>query len=170
MFMMRKLVVLAIVLMATSQAVSAKGRTSVTRTSPNHTEIVIHDTSPEAYRARRAQAKRAQARLDAKRRAARRREDERRRRAHELKVIRLKNASKTRTRSRTSTQQVARYTHHKRPSFFNGGRSTTLGFGFGNFGFGFGGFGGYGYGGFNRGFRYRGFNRGFNRGYRRGCR
>lgn len=172
-------------LLATTVGASAEGRTSIQRSSANHTTIVIHDTTPAAYKARKAQAQRAQERLDRRRQRAEELEDEKRRRAHELKVLRLKKPSQPTVQVITAkaeerAPEEPQETRPKRASFFNGGRSTMVpswnGYGFGNpvYGFGFPaygfGFPGYGfgpaYGGY--GYRNRGFRRG-NRGFRR-CR
>lgn len=172
--------ILSLLLAATS-VVSAEGRTSIQRSSPNHTTIVIHDTSPAAYKARSAQAKRAQERLDRRRQRAEQLRDEQRQRDHELKVLRLKNESKTTAQAtpkkEESSVEEPQQTRRKRSSFFNGGRSTMVpswnGYAYGGFGYpiGFGyGFGypAYGFGPAWGGYGFR--NRGFRgRGYR-GCR
>ena len=46
--------------------VQAEPQSSVTRTSANHTKIVIHDNSPQAAKERKEQARRARERLDLK--------------------------------------------------------------------------------------------------------
>ncbi len=174
---MKQTTILAILVLMASQAAVAQSRSSIRR-GANSTEIVIHNTSPEAYKARREQAERAQAKLDAKRERARQHAAEERQRAHELKVVKLKHRQE-------QAQKVAKveYEHHKKPSFFNGGQSTVFAGGFGpGFGFGFnpgfvGGYGygnygyrGYGYGFNNFGFRNAGFRRGFGRSHFRGRR
>lgn len=143
-----------------------KSRTSVTQTSPNHTEIIIHDYSPEAKRARRRHLENA-----------RRLRELKERRAHELELARIRASSGSRRsvsidlpansssvtsradRSDTlaSIRERQRRNAYKPPAFFNGGRFTGVAYGsFGNFGFP---------AGFNSGYRFN-FQRGFRRSYR----
>ena len=152
--------------LAVSTAADPKSRTSITRTSPNHTEIVIHDYSPQAKRERRRHLEQA-----------RRHRELKERRAHELKLarirassnsdIRVSTTSPTRTNRRrvggnfpalASIRERQKRNAYEPAPFFNGGRSTgfTYGGGLGNFGFN---------GGFSSGY---GFN--FSRGYRRSYR
>lgn len=135
-------------LLGLSQTTLAQGRTSVRHTSNNHTEIVIHDTSPEAYKARREQARRVQKRLDQRRQRAQRQRDEDRRRAHELKMLQLKSQAKPPQRSNSRVAKSTTRYKRKRSSFFNGGlprRSPFVGYGFGGLGFGFNRYGNRGY-------------------------
>lgn len=139
-------VTLVAMLLSTPKA-TADPNVSVERTSPNHTTIVIHDTSPEAYQLRNEQA-----------RAARRRLDEKRRRKHELELARLEaqtrqNEAEARARAQRQQQTVVYRKPEYRPApFMNGGR-PTMGISFSGVygGYGLGGFGGYGYRG--RGYR-----------------
>lgn len=120
-------------LLAIGQVAEAEPRTSIRQTSVNHTEIVIHDTSPEAYQTRRAQAERAQKRLDEKRERRRAEADQARRRDRELRELTLKHKRQRRAQVQKASQFSGR--RNKRASFFNGGRPTITpwygsGFGF----------------------------------------
>ena len=152
----------AMILSVQAQA-DPKSRTSITRTSPNHTEIVIHDYSPQAKRDRRRHLE-----------YARRRREVKERRAHELELARIRASkqdvsidvptSSRRTQSRVnrstslaSIRERQRRNAYKPAPFFNGGQFT---------GFTYGGFGNFGFNrGFNPGYGFN-FNRGFRRSYR----
>lgn len=101
-------------------------RYNVTRDASGEATIVIHNTSPEAFQARREQAQRAQARLDERREQAREERALERQRERELREARR------RTNQAPTPPPV--YVHHQRPSFFNGGYPTVSGIGFPLFG------------------------------------
>lgn len=164
-------VALSLALCASSQA---DPRTSITRTSPNHTKIVIHNTNPNARAERSARAQRAQERRERAKE-----------RAHELELARIK-AGQGSTRQAKAPNRVQRQNHpplasiqerqrrhaeRNRPApFFNGGQWTGVGgvaFAGPNFGFFNPGWGGGFYQPwqpvFHQGFRGPGFHR---RGFR----
>lgn len=139
-------------------------RYKVTRSADGQATIIIHNTSPEAYEARREQALRAQARLE-----------QRRERAREQRAMERQRARELREARRVANQTPPPvYVHHKRPSFFNGGYPTVTGIGFPLFGPGLIGPGfvnpGFGPGFVGPGFASPGFRGQFrgNRGFRGG--
>lgn len=142
----RQLGIATLTLLALSLPSLAAVETAVVKHSPKHTEITIHDHSPEAYLARREQSQRAQERLE-----------KRRQRKHQLELeqLRLKAELEKARVERMATPKVnptpTKYDHHKKASFKNGGRFTGFGPTLGNRGFGYGygrSYGNYGYGGF----------------------
>lgn len=109
----------AFALLVTLQAAQAEPRTSITRTSPYHTEIVIHDNSLEARQAHRLQAEQA-----------RRRREQREQRQWERDAVDrnvdVRPAFVPRSDSLESIRERQKY-HAQRnepPHFFNGGRWT----------------------------------------------
>ena len=113
---------------------SSQSVTSVQHDSPNHTTIVIHNTSPEAYAERNQRAAEARRRLD-----------EKRRRQHELELARIE-AETRRAEARAKAQSaplVYRKPEYRPAPFMNGGRPTLGGW--------YGGFGGFGVGNFGYG-------------------
>ena len=146
------------------------GRAQIYRTSANHTEIVLHNTSPEALQKRSDEQAASRARREA-----------REQREHELALARIQNSQPaTESAQRNSPhleplrERQARQ-EYQPPDFFNGGQYVGFsggygGFGFSNFGFGFG-FGNSRFRRGRRGFRGRSGRRGFRgRSGRRGFR
>lgn len=140
-------------LMGGAQADSGR-ITEITRDSPNHTTIVIHDTSPEARDARARQVESARSKLR-----------DRRQRSHRVgeatarRPLRRGNQPEFQQESIRERQAIHAY---KPGPFINGGQFTGFtGFGFGGYGYGYGynGFGTSGFG-FNnfRGGGFRGGN------------
>lgn len=150
---------------------TAQQRTSVTRTSPNHTKIVIHNTGASAQKARQERIRRAEERRERERQ-----------RAHEIELATIRagrSESPRRAGDRPKSRQPVnpslpsiaerqrRQAALNQPApFFNGGRFTGLVGGFGFAGPGFGP--GFVSPGFAPGFVNPGF--GFNRTYRPGYR
>jgi hypothetical protein len=153
---MRKFIILAASLLFLSQAALAQQAT--VKRSGNHTEIVIHNTSPDAYKARREQAERAQRRVD-----------EKKQREHELELAKIKAGARDdvpraeRVAVAPAPAPVYRKPEYKPAHFMNGGYPTM---GFGSYGFGsYNGFS-YGYGLGSPGF---GYGYGFGPVYRNRC-
>lgn len=145
---MKRLFLIGIATLALVGLSQAEPQTSVTRTSPNHTKIVIHDTSPQATRSRDAQVE-----------EARKQRERQKEREHELELARIRaGQSASDSKATVLTRQVAtnndilpsieerrkQQAEANKPSAFMNGGQWTGGF----YGFGFGGFGfpGYGYG------------------------
>lgn len=177
-----KKILLPVLSLALFGLTAAEPEISVTPTSPNHTEIVIRDTSPEAFQRNRERAERARERLERKRQ--RRQEVELVRNDRRYNRTPVTSAGQIRRNPYLRSIEERQRAHAARnqpPAFFNGGQWSGgfAGPAWGGFGFGFGpGFVQPGFGfppvGFGPacgpGFRGRGFrNRGFvNRGFRRG--
>ncbi len=109
----------AFALLVTLQAAQAEPRTSITRTSPYHTEIVIHDNSLEARQAHRLQAEQARRRRE-------QREQRQWERAAVDRNVDVRPAFVPRSDSLESIRERQKY-HAQRnepPHFFNGGRWT----------------------------------------------
>jgi hypothetical protein len=143
---MKKFAILLSIVQLCCYSAAAEGADiSVEHTSPIHTKIVIHNTSPEAFRERNARAREAGRRLEIKRQQK-----------HELELARIEAEERdARARAQAQAQMQQPTIYRKKPyqpaPFMNGGRPTM--------GFGFGGFStvGYGYGGFApRPYAYRG--------------
>ena len=116
---------------------AAENNILVEHTSANHTKIVIHNTSPEAYRERNERAREAGRRLELKRQ-----------RRHELELARIEDeerqARNRQAQARSQAQQptIYRKKPHQPAAFMNGGQ-PTMGIGGGFSSVGYGGFGGY---------------------------
>ena len=136
---MKNIVTILSTVLLSCYIAAAETNISVEQTSSNHTKIVIHNTSPEAYRERNERAREAGRRLELKRQ-----------RKHELELARVEaeeQEARAQAQARAQVRQPRIY--RKKPyqpaPFMNGGRPTM---GFGTFGttVGFGnGYGGYGY-------------------------
>ena len=133
---MNKFALLLSSILLCSLTATAEENISVEHTSPNHTKIVIHNTSPEAFRLRNEQAREAQRRLE-----------EKRQRKHQLELARLEaeeRQAKAQAQARAQQQQqpkIYRKKEYQPAPFMNGG-IPTMGFGFG--GVPYGGYAGYG--------------------------
>jgi hypothetical protein len=164
--MKRFAIILIAIWLSCHPSAAEESNVSVERTSPNHTKIVIHNTSPEAYSERNQRAMEAQERLELKRQ-----------RKHELELARIEaqeREAKTQAQPRRQAQQpkIYRKKKHQPSRFMNGGR-PTMGVSFAS------PYGGYGYGGYGYGYAprysYRGNNCGRRsysprRAYRANCR
>lgn len=145
---------LVVVLLSLPAAAQGKTKTRVLRDSSNHTTIVIHDYSPQAYARQRDIAVRAEQAKEAELQ-----------RQHELELAKIQADAQVRA---ARAQQMVTQTpaappayvkpEEKKPSYRNGGYFTGFspvyiggygGYGYGGFGYGGGGgfFPGYGYAG-----------------------
>ena len=147
-------------LMVMGNAQADSGRTTeITRNSPNHTTIVIHDTTPEARDARARQVASARAKL-------RERRQRNQRRGEVAPTRPLRRGSQPEFQQESIRERQAIHAYKPSP-FINGGRFTGFsGFGYGGFGFNNGfGVGGFGFNSFRGGgFRGGGFRGGSFRG------
>lgn len=143
--------VLVLVMLSLPAAAQGKTKTRVLRDSANHTTIVIHDYSPQAYERQRDIAVRAQQAKEAELQ-----------RQHEIEVAKIQADAQVRVAR--AQQQVVTQTpaaapayvkpEEKKPSYRNGGYYTGFGPVFfggygGGYGYAGGYFPGYGFGGYN---------------------
>lgn len=131
----------AFTLMCLTGPLLAEGEkfTKIERTSPHHTTIVIHDTTPQAQRARAEQVERG-----------RRRQAEREWRRHQPPVSQTQAVDTQPVEdfnSVASIRERQKYLEYQPAPFFNGGQFTGFTYGFGSYGFPIYGYGfpGHGY-------------------------